>query len=73
MNAVKTLIAMAALSASSLVMAEGGGERTFARMEQARQEAQQVYPLAQRQEAVAPAVEAPAAKSKSPMADHSDC
>ncbi|OGB22937.1 MAG: hypothetical protein A3I66_16235 [Burkholderiales bacterium RIFCSPLOWO2_02_FULL_57_36] len=73
MNAVKMLIAMAALSASSLVMAEGGGERTVARMEQARQEALPVYPLAQRQEAVAPAVEAPAANNKTPMADHRDC
>lgn len=68
MNTVKTLIAMAALSASSLVMAEGGSERTLVRMEQARQDAQRVYPLAQRQEAAAPV-----AKGKTPMADHGDC
>ncbi len=36
MNPIKTLFVIAALTVSSLAMAEGGGDRTFARMEVAR-------------------------------------
>jgi hypothetical protein len=36
MNPIKTLFVIAALTVSSLAMAEGGGDRAFARMEAAR-------------------------------------
>ena len=35
MKSIKTLFVVIALTASSLAMAEGGADRTFARMEQA--------------------------------------
>ena len=37
MKSIKALFVVTALSISSLAMAEGGADRTFARMEQARQ------------------------------------
>ena len=46
MKSIKTLFVVAALSVSSLAMAEGGADRTFARMEQARQVSLEAYQLA---------------------------
>ncbi|MDM8351155.1 co-regulatory protein PtrA N-terminal domain-containing protein [Pseudomonas sp. sp1636] len=65
MNSMKALIVIATLTLSSLAMAEGGADRTFARMEQAGKVA---YPLAQQQKA-----ESPMADSKTQMADHANC
>ena len=65
MKAMKTLVVIAALTLSSLAMAEGGADRTFARMEQAGKAATQ----ADQQQKPA----APVAESKTPMADHANC
>lgn len=48
MKSIKTLFVVIALSASSLAMAEGGAERTFARMEQASKVSMDAYQLAQK-------------------------
>ncbi|MDU4251235.1 MULTISPECIES: co-regulatory protein PtrA N-terminal domain-containing protein [Pseudomonas] len=37
MNSFKTLVAIVVFAASSLAMAESGGDRTFAKMEKIRQ------------------------------------
>ncbi|CAD5379369.1 conserved exported hypothetical protein [Pseudomonas sp. OF001] len=49
MKALKTLFVVTALTTSSLALAEGGGDRTFARMEQARQASMEAYRVAQQQ------------------------
>jgi hypothetical protein len=48
MNPIKTLFVIAALTVSSLAMAEGGGDRTFARMEAARNNSMESYQVAKR-------------------------
>lgn len=68
MKSMKTLIVIAALTVSSLAMAEGGADRTFARMEKAGKASTQAYQAAQQQKPVAPVAE-----SKPPMADHANC
>jgi len=68
MNSMKTLAVIAALTISSLAMAEGGAARTFARMEQAGKASTQAYQAAQQQKPVAPVAE-----SKPAMADHANC
>jgi hypothetical protein len=68
MKAMKTLVVIAALTISSLAMAEGGADRTFARMEQAGKAATQADQAAQQQKPAAPVAE-----SKTPMADHANC
>ncbi|AYC33164.1 hypothetical protein D3880_12735 [Pseudomonas cavernae] len=68
MKAMKALFVIAALTASSLAMAAGGGDRTFARMEQAQKVSMAAYRLAQKQE-----TEAPVAESKAKSADHANC
>lgn len=42
MKSIKALFVVTVLSVSSLAMAEGGGDRTFVRMEQARQASMEV-------------------------------
>eukprot|EP01132_Coremiostelium_polycephalum_P015552 gene15552-18771_t len=44
MNPIKTLFVIAALTVSSLAMAEGGGDRAFARMEAARNNSMESKP-----------------------------
>ncbi|MEX6501048.1 co-regulatory protein PtrA N-terminal domain-containing protein [Pseudomonas zhanjiangensis] len=68
MKSINALLVATALSASSLAMAEGGGERTFARMEQAQQAAMRVYPVAKQQKA-----EAPVAESSVRPVEHGNC
>ncbi|UTW06533.1 co-regulatory protein PtrA N-terminal domain-containing protein [Pseudomonas benzenivorans] len=65
MNTLKTLFAIAALSLSSLAMAEGGGDRTFARMQSAEAVSTQV---AQQQKSATPMAE-----SKTKKAEHAKC
>ncbi|MEO4046525.1 co-regulatory protein PtrA N-terminal domain-containing protein [Pseudomonas sp. CAU 1711] len=48
MKSIKVLFVMAALGVSGLAMAEGGAERTLARMEQARQAAMPAQQQAER-------------------------
>ncbi len=47
MNPIKTLFIIAALTVSSFAMAEGGGDRTFERMEAARSNSMESYQVAQ--------------------------
>lgn len=68
MKSIKTLFVVAALSVSSLAMAEGGADRTFARMEQARQASLEAYQLAKQQND-----EAPVAGSQAKQAEHANC
>lgn len=68
MKSIKTLFVVIALTASSLAMAEGGGDRTFARMEQASKVSMEAYQLAQQQ-----TKESPVAGNKSKTADHANC
>lgn len=68
MQSMKTLVVIAALTLSSLAMAEGGADRTFTRMEQAGKASTQAYQVAQQQKPAAPVTE-----SKTPMAGHANC
>ena len=68
MNPIKTLFVIAALTVSSLAMAEGGGDRTFARMEVARNNSMESYRVAQAQNA-----QHPVAESKAKAMDHKNC
>lgn len=68
MKSIKTLFVVIALTASSLAMAEGGADRTFARMEQASKVSMEAYQLAQQQKK-----ESPVAGNKTQTADHSNC
>jgi hypothetical protein len=67
MKSMKALFVVAALTASSLAMATGGGDRTFARMESARKVSMEAYQVAQKQKA-----EAAVAESKAKAADHAN-
>jgi hypothetical protein len=64
MKSMKVLFVVAALTASSLAMATGGGDRTFARMESARTVSMKAFQVAHKQQAE-PAV----AESKAKAAD----
>ena len=66
MKSIKALLVVTALSISSLAMAEGGADRTFA--EQARQTSLEAYRVAQQQK-----VEAPVASSPTEQAEHTNC
>ena len=68
MKSIKAQLVVTALSISSLAMAEGGADRTFARMEQARQTSLEAYRVAQQQK-----VEAPVASSPTEQAEHTNC
>ncbi|MDX1299953.1 MAG: co-regulatory protein PtrA N-terminal domain-containing protein, partial [Pseudomonas sp.] len=54
MKSIKTLFVLIALSAASLAMAEGGAERTLARMEQASKVSMEAYQLAQQEKKQSP-------------------
>jgi hypothetical protein len=65
MKSMKALFVIAALTASSLAMATGGGDKTFNRMESARKASMEVFQVAQKQKA-----EAAVAQSKAKAANH---
>ena len=65
MKSMKALFVIAALTASSLAMATGGGDKTFNRMEAARKVSMEAYQVAQKQKA-----EAAVAVSKAKATDH---
>jgi hypothetical protein len=67
MKSMKALFVIAALTASSLAMATGGGDRTFARMESARKVSMEAFQVAQKQKA-----EAAVAQSKAKTVDHAN-
>ena len=68
MNPIKTLFVIAALTVSSFAMAEGGGDRTFARMEVARSNSMESYQVAQTKNS-----QPPIAESKARAMDHKNC
>ena len=68
MNPIKTLFVIAALTVSSFAMAEGGGDRTFARMEVARNNSMESYQVAQQQ-----STQPPIAESKVKAMGHKNC
>jgi len=68
MKSIKALLVICALTLSSLAMAEGGGDRTFARMEAARKDSMKSYQVAQKQGTQSPAVE-----SKDKSVEHAKC
>lgn len=53
MKSLKTLFVLAALGVSSLAMAEGGADRTLARMEKARAVSMQAFQAAKQEQAEA--------------------
>ncbi|WP_255321034.1 co-regulatory protein PtrA N-terminal domain-containing protein, partial [Pseudomonas aeruginosa] len=57
MKPLKVIFAIATLAASSLAMAESGGDRTFAKMELARQTSSGATLVAQKSDGSAPAAE----------------
>jgi len=67
MKSMKALFVIAALTASSLAMATGGGDKTFNRMEAARKVSMEAYQVAQKQKA-----EAAVAESKAKATDHAN-
>lgn len=68
MKSMKTLLVIAALTVSSLAMAEGGSDRVIAHMEEARKGSMESYQIAQKQGNQSPVVE-----SKAKAADHANC
>ncbi|CAG8872274.1 co-regulatory protein PtrA N-terminal domain-containing protein [Pseudomonas fluorescens] len=64
MKSMKALFVVAALTASSLAMATGGGDKTFARMESARKVSMETYQVAQKQK-----TESAVAESKAKATD----
>ncbi|MNF73405.1 hypothetical protein D3C76_830940 [compost metagenome] len=67
MKSMKVLFVVAALTVSSLAMATGGGDKTFARMESARKVSMEAFQVAQKQKA-----EAAVAESQAKATDHSN-
>ncbi|MNC10162.1 hypothetical protein PS726_04692 [Pseudomonas fluorescens] len=67
MKSMKVLFVVATLTASTLAMATGGGDRTFARMESARKVSMEAFQVAQKQQA-----EATVAESKAKATDHAN-
>ena len=68
MKTIKALFIIAALTVSSFAMAEGGGDRTFARMEVARNNSMESYQIAQQQ-----STQPPIAESKVKAMGHKNC
>ncbi|XRA85278.1 co-regulatory protein PtrA N-terminal domain-containing protein [Pseudomonas putida] len=54
MNSIKALVMVITFGMAGLALAEGGGDRTFAKMEAARQTATDAYQLAQQKTDPAP-------------------
>ena len=54
MNMVKAIVMVVTFGAAGLAQAEGGADRTFARMEAVRQSSMQAYQVAQEKKEQAP-------------------
>jgi hypothetical protein len=67
MKSMKALFVIAALTASSLAMATGGGDKNFNRMESARKVSMEAFQVAQKQKA-----EAAVAQSKAKAANRTN-
>jgi hypothetical protein len=68
MKSMKTLFVIAALTVSSLAMAEGGSDRVFERMEAARQNSMEASQVAQKQGS-----QSPVAETQAKQGDHANC
>lgn len=68
MKSIKIILVTAALAVSSLALAEGGGDRTFARMEAARTSSMESYQVAQKKSVASPVVH-----SHDKANDHAQC
>ncbi len=68
MKSIKVFFVVTAISVSGLAMAEGGADRTFARMEQARQVSMEAYQVAQQKKE-----EAPLASEHGKQVGHASC
>ncbi len=68
MKTIQSLLVVAALSVSSLAMAEGGGDRVSARMEQVRQASIEARHVAQQKQ-----VKAPVTDGSAKQAPHANC
>ena len=68
MKSIKVFFVVTAISVSGLAMAEGGADRTFARMEQARQVSMEAYQVAQQKKE-----EAPLAGEHGKQVGHASC
>lgn len=68
MKSLNVLFAVTALSVSGLAMAEGGADRVFARMEQARQVSQEAYQVAQQRKD-----DVPVAAGQDKQHKHANC
>ena len=68
MKSIKLILVTAALAVSSLALAEGGGDRTFARMEAARTSSMESYQVARKKSVVPPVV-----RSHDKASDHAHC
>lgn len=68
MNLIKALVMMVTFGMASLALAEGGADRTFARMEAARQTSMNAYQLAQQKKD-----QVPVAAEAHKQAKHESC
>ncbi|AUA35173.1 hypothetical protein IYR97_22550 [Pseudomonas fulva] len=68
MNMVKAIVMVVTFGAAGLALAEGGADRTFARMEAARQSSMQAYQVAQQKKE-----QTPVAAQSSKHAGHESC
>lgn len=68
MNMVKAIVMVVTFGAAGLALAEGGADRTFARIEAARQSSMQAYQVAQQKKE-----QTPVAAQSSKHAGHENC
>ena len=68
MNMIKAIVMVVTFGMASLALAEGGADRTFARMEAARESSMQAFQVAQEKK-----VEAPVAAQSAKHPGHESC
>ena len=68
MNMVKAIVMVVTFGMAGIALAEGGADRTFARMEAARQNSMQAYQVAQQEKE-----QPPVAAQSSKHAGHESC
>ena len=68
MNMVKAIVMVVTFGMAGIALAEGGADRTFARMEAARQSSMQAFQIAQEKKE-----QAPVAAQPSKHAGHESC
>jgi hypothetical protein len=71
MNMVKAIVMVVTFGMAGIALAEGGADRTFARMEAARQNSMQAYQVAQERKSRRRSPHSPASMSATRAADPS--